>query len=196
MKITSAVIMLSISLCASLCCSGEDDYYAPTIDITNDTIITVENNQNTFAIDDFIVIDATIFDNQVTESGAIVELSNYDYGEINQSFYQHDLALYKYTNFGTVVKIPLLIEHLNVINGEIIINNTTISIRSFFDGAQYRSTFGIQLLEAGEYFIADAHNDLNSVEINGGDSNLGFVKIRSKIVNSNTDGRYEFTVTE
>lgn len=197
MKITSVIVLLSVSLCASLCCSEDDDYITPRLNIDNDTIITVQNNQNTFTVNDYLYINTTIFNSQVTNNGSNVQLSNYDYGEVNQSFYHSNLALYKRTNFGTVVKIPLLPEHISIITGDAILeNDSRITLRSYFDGAQYRSAFGIQLLEAGNYFIADAYSNSEQVLFNGGDYNLSYVTIASKIVNSNTNGEYEFTVTE
>jgi len=181
MKLTSVIILIGVSL-------------------SNDTIITIDNNQNAFSVNDFIFIDTTIFNDQISETGEIIQLSDYDYGEINQSFYISHLSLYKLTDFGTVVKIPLLEEHINVIDGEVTLgahtDGTTITVKSFFDGSQYRSKIGIQLLEAGNYYITDAFNNSGNVIITGGDYNLSYIRINSKIVNANNEGEYEFTVTE
>jgi len=50
------------------------------------------------------------------------------------------------------------------------------------------------LLEAGNYFISGSYNNIEPIYFNGGVYEKGNVIIRSKIVSSNENGLYQFTV--
>ncbi len=48
MKITGFALLVSLSLCAGLCCSGEDDYIYSNTVVNNDLVIQIENNTTNF----------------------------------------------------------------------------------------------------------------------------------------------------
>lgn len=201
MKILSSVIVLGVSLCASLCCSEPEDNFPETLNIENNSIISIENNQTEFPLNSTIYINTIIENQQTLVNGNTIVLSNFDYGEINQSHYNSALSLYKITDFGTIVKIPLLPENIEILEGDIILNNDEgsqdISFLSYYNGMQYKSKIGIQLQEAGNYFIASSqlHNNDKYCYLNGGDFNINYIQIKSKIIESNLEGKYLFTVT-
>ncbi|WP_452222033.1 hypothetical protein [Lacinutrix salivirga] len=200
MKILSSVVVLGVSLCAGLCCREPNDDYPETLRIENNTIISIEDNLTTFSLNETVVIETSIDIEQTTVNNAPIILLDYDYGEINQSHYSTSLSLYKVTDFGTTVKIPLLIENIEVIEGDVILNNDNgtqdITILSQFNGTEYRSKIGFKLLETGSYFIGASYNYSNTgyCYLNGGDYNISYIEIKSKIIGSNDDGNYQFIV--
>ena len=196
MKLFSLLFAITISLCASICCPPEDDYMDTTFYIDNDEIININNNE--FDVGDYIYIETNIANEQITESNEVIMLSNYDYAEVGQSQYSYSLSLYKQTEYGTSVKIPITFEYIDIVEGNTDINedyySSDIRIDSYFDGENYKSLIGIKLLEAGNYFISGSYNNIDSIYVNGGVYDKKLVVIRSKIVNSNENGLYEFTV--
>jgi len=198
MKAISIIYLMSVSLCASLCCPEEDDYFPATITIENDSLISIENNQIVYNVDDSIYIRTEIANQQETIEGSQVILSDYDYAEVNQSRMTLSMSLYKLTAFNTVVKIPLLEEHIEIIEGDVYFNGnqeiSDINILSIYNGEDYKSMIGIKLLEAGTYYIGASYGNNEFVCIEGGDYNTSWISIKSKIVNANQEGFFEFTV--
>jgi len=198
MKPLSFLVMVVISLCASLCCPEEDDIFANTEFFTNNDLINIDNNTSSFNVDDIIFIETYIDNNQTTTNGNSINLSDYTYSEIGQSRAFMNLILYKESGFDSVVEIPLNENVIEVVNGEVSINGEFIQISSLYDGTGFRSRFGIKLLEPGTYYLAGtgllSTSGDGTVVISIGVSELGFVNIDSSIVNSDTQGRYTFTV--
>ena len=196
MKITTAIVSLSVALCASLCCSGEDDYVSNNLNIENNTIIQVEDNQNIFAVGDAIVIETIIELSQTTTTGQEISLADYDYSEPESAF-RYYLALYKENAFGTISEIPLTNSNISSIEGNTTIENGYLFIEAFFTGVNYKNKVSITLAEEGTYYLAGSQfinsND-GKVNINGGIYELAFIDIHSQIVNSNQNGGFEFTV--
>lgn len=197
MKITSVIILVSISLCASLCCSGDDDYFAPEILIENNAIVQIENNQTEFNVNESITIETYISNAQTTINNQNIILSDFDYAEVNQSRYYYNLALYKLNGFGTVSQIPLTTDSITNFNGETLINGNYIEVISYFDGSGYKNKFTITLAESGTYYLAGL-NFLNAntgeFTIHGGIYEFGFINIKSTISNSNANAAYQFIV--
>jgi len=195
MKAISIIYLMSISLCASLCCPEEDDYFPVTITIENDFLIAIQNDQTEYALGDFIFIETIVDNQQQDTSDNPITLSDYDYAEIDQSRLEFGMSLYKLTGFDTLVKIPLLEEHLNIIEGTTELSQDNIGFYGVYNGVNYVNKTGIKLLEAGTYFIGASYsNNTNVVTLWGGDYNTSWISIKSKIVNANEDGFFEFTV--
>lgn len=198
MKPFSLILMLLFSLCASLCCPDEEDFNAITQYVNNDEIISIENNLTLFNVGDIIFIETEINNQQVTTDGLDILLSDCTYSEIGQSQAFYQLKLYKETAFNTVVEIPLNSESIEIIEGDVRLNNTLIEVISLYDGNNFKSKFGIRLLESGTFYISGPRLLFND---NDGKTNLqigvferGYVDICSKIINSDTEGKYVFTV--
>lgn len=198
MKPLSFLVMVVISLCASLCCQEEDDIFANTEFVTNNNLITVDNNASAFNVDDVIFIETSINNNQTTTNSDSINLSDFTYSEIGQSRAFMNLTLYRESGFGSVVEIPLNESAIEVIDGEVTTNGEFIQVSSLYDGSGFRSRFGIKLLESGTYYLAGtgllSSSGEGTITISIGVSELGFVNIDSSIVNSDTQGRYTFTV--
>ncbi|AUC81503.1 hypothetical protein [Lacinutrix sp. Bg11-31] len=199
MKITTAIISLSIAICASLCCPEEDDYIENNINIENDTIVQVQDNQNTYTVGEAIIIETNIGLNQTRTTGQEISLADYDYSE-PESFYSYSLALYKLNAFGSSSKIPLNISNINLIEGTTTIQNGVLFIEAAFNGNSYNNKVSITLSEAGSYYLSgdyysySQNNSPGELQIIGGVSEFAFVNIYSEIVEANPDGYFEFTV--
>ena len=116
MKPLSLLIMVVISLCASLCCPEEDDIFTNTEFVTNNGLIAVGNDESSFNVDDIIFIETSIENNQTTTNGNDINLSDLTYSEIGQSRAFMNLVLYKETGFGSIVEIPLNQNSIEIIN--------------------------------------------------------------------------------
>ena len=199
MKLLTAFTLFTVSLCAGLCCTPEDEYNNESFIIRNDSIISIQDNQSNFNIGDYIYIETTIDNQQQTVDDESIMLSDYDYGEVNQSGFRNNLSLYKITEYNTTVQIPLLNEHITAIEGDYYLdenyNSTTIHFENYFDGNQYKSIIGIKLLESGTFYLANSYEYGDTfVYIDGGTYENGYIQIKSKIVDSNEEGQYYFTV--
>lgn len=195
----SFIIMLSFSLCASLCCPGEDDL-GENFSVENNNLISIENNTNGFNINDIITIKTVISNEQTTLNGELINLSDLFYSDIlNESFLQHSLTLYKETGFGTLSKIAVTNQNIETTEGLIESFNDVLQVRNTYDATTntFRSKFSITLKEEGTFYISsDRFNfeDFRAITIYGGVVELGVVSITTSIANAEDNGGYKFVV--
>ncbi|MDO1500614.1 hypothetical protein Q2T40_10775 [Winogradskyella maritima] len=197
MKPFSILLMLTFSLCASLCCPGEEE--ATQFNISNDNLVQIENNATVFAVDDFLVIETIIPNNQTTVDGQTIQLSNLFYDDVlSESFLEHSLSLYLETQFGTRSPIQLTEEVVFADEGMVNLSNEIIRVLQGYDEASnsFRSRIRIQLKESGTLFLGGRGSfaQSNAIEIYGGIYELGFANISTTIRNANAQGLYEFVV--
>ncbi|MFD1061856.1 hypothetical protein ACFQ1Q_01260 [Winogradskyella litorisediminis] len=201
MKLSSLLFMVTISLCASLCCPEENDF-GPTIFIENENLIQVENSETTFNLNESIVIETTINNSQTTTSGETILLTDLFYNDsLEDAFLQFDVSLFKETGFGTLSPISLTQDAVTNDFGQVEVNSQFNLVRAFYDETthSFRSRFSINLRESGTFFLANSRfgfNDFTQVIISGGVYELGFVELRTSIENANAEGAYEFQVIE
>ncbi|MBT8244579.1 MAG: hypothetical protein HKP48_05875 [Winogradskyella sp.] len=199
MKPLSFFIMLSFSLCASLCCPGEDEPGA-SFSIENNGLITIDNNVSTFNLNDQITIHTVIPDEQITTDGQSLNISELFYNDVlNESFLQHSLTLYKETDFGTLSKIAVTNQDIEASEGIVESFGDIIQIRNFYDTDTntFRSKFSITLKETGTYYLSSNQfnfEDFRGISISGGIYELGFVTITTNILNTEENGGYIFVV--
>lgn len=201
MKIKYAILLILISSIGSSCFVPDDDEDYPSIQIENNEIIQIENNQNTFSVGESITVETNIAIEQVAItmdgvfSNQTVNLTDYDYAEVGQSYYESELVLSKLIMFNgnsSTVAIPLtdaFITNMEGITETSELYNRNLKVKSIFNGTSYKNKFSIILPEAGTYFLST-----NPYRLTGGERPIGYVSIRSKIINSNAAGQYEFTV--
>lgn len=195
----SFYLMLSFSLCASLCCPGEDDL-GENFSVENKNLISIENNANGFNINDQITIETVISNEQTTIDSQLINLSDLFYSDIlNESFLQHSLTLYKETGFGTLSKIAVTNQNIETTEGRIESFNDILQVRNTYDANTntFRSKFSITLKEEGTFYISsDRFNfeDLGAITIYGGVVELGVVSITTSIDNAEDNGGYKFVV--
>lgn len=197
MKILKFIsFFILITLCHTNTQCEDDDNFPNNIYIDNDTIIQVEDNQNTYTVGDAIVIETNILLSQTTTSNQEISLADYDYSE-PESAYRYHLSLYKLNAFGTLSKIPLTDSSITVIEGNTTVENGSMFIEAFFNGTSYINKASITLPETGTFYLAGKRflqNSDGKLEILGGVSEFAFVNISSAIVGANTQGGFEFTV--
>lgn len=200
MKLFSLITLTCISLCAGLCCPEEDEIDYQQIDIDNDSIISIENNKNTFNVNDRIFINTTIKNEQLTQDNESVVLSDYLKSDESNNFY-HTLVLFRETSFGTLSKIPLNEDNIEVTSGSVALNEAYIQITNLFNGDSYTSNFSIRLLETGTFYLANSTfdgNNIGRVYLYGSCYNNNStinINIISSIINSEANGAYKFTVS-
>ena len=200
MKPFSIILMLSFSLCASLCCPGEDDSPAVNYNVEKENLIRVEDNANSFNLNEQIIIETTIPNQVTTLDGITINISDLFYSDIlEDSFLQHRLTLFKETGFGTLSKIAVTNADIEASEGNTQSFNDIIEIQSVYDSGTntFRNKFSITLKESGTFYLSHSRfdfDDFRSIEISGGIYELGFVTITSNITNANSDGGYTFTV--
>ena len=182
-----------------MCCPEEDDPIR--ISIENDSIISVANNQNTFALNDTLIIETTIENSQVSTDNQHITLTSYFYLDSPESiFLTHNLQLYKESNFGTMVSIPLSSENMEVYEGRVFTNDNTrfpnIEIRSpYTNQTAFKNKFGIHLKESGVFYLSSTRlTNGGVISISGGVYEKGLITINTHIINANTDGLYRFVV--
>ncbi|MGB5420175.1 hypothetical protein, partial [Algibacter sp.] len=116
MKIFSVLALTTISLCAGLCCSGEDDNDYQSFEVQNDTIISIENDETVFQLNDTIFINTLIKNSQTTVDNEIIILS--DFLDLDADpFLYNTLILYKKTSFGTLAKIAVTNSNIIILDG-------------------------------------------------------------------------------
>ena len=198
MKITSFLIMITFSLCASLCgCPTEEIY--EQINILNNNIIKIENNQNTFKLGDKLNLTISIDNQQVTTNNKTILLSDYisTTNSEKATIYNY-FILYKKTDFNTFAKIPITNDVIEVLNGTVTTSNEYIQVKSFLKDDKFVSEFRISLLESGTFYLSG--NNFYDPDINGktyfnvNSTPNTNISLLSNIINSDEKNLYKFTV--
>ncbi len=194
------ILPLNLLLCASFCCP-EDDDVTNHISIENNSIISIENNANTFTIDDTIYIVTTIENVQTTTDNQNVVLSDYFYLDLLETVVLgYNLNLYKDSGFGNKIAIPIDQEFIEILEGNVITDTSlsfpNLAITSVFNGTHFENKFGIQLKESGIFYLSKSQIGNNTIPLTifGGDYNKGLIDISTKIINADDDGFYKFIV--
>lgn len=200
MKITSIIVLLSISLCASLCCSEEEDIpntNGTNYNLVNDNIIQVEANVSTINAGETIYIETTINTIQTNQNNEEIDLTNL-FPEDTKMGYQ--LVLYTVSTMGNMSSVGLGNESLVVLEGETVVDVDPdfnfVNVLSTLNSNEYRNKFGITIQEPGTYWLGARffHNNNGRISINNASDTTNRIWIQSAIVNSNIEGLYEFTV--
>ncbi|RZT00120.1 hypothetical protein [Aquimarina brevivitae] len=150
MKVALVSFFTAIALTTCDTSENADVYY-----VTNNDIITVENETTEFALDESIYVITTVNDQQTTTNEKNITLSEFTYGEDFENFY-HTLALYKKTGFGTLSKINLTENAIEVLEGEVSVSQGNLFVQNFYRDSAFRSKIGIKLLESGDYVLSSA----------------------------------------
>lgn len=200
MKLSSFITMLSFSLCATLCCPEDEE--TRTIFVENENLIRIQNNQNIFNLNDNIVIETEISNNQISGINEDIQLTDFFYNDdLESSFLQYTLTLYKQTGFGTLSKITVTNQDIITESGAIEPNGQNIEVKNFYDEStnSFKSRFSINLQESGTFFLSNTRlifDDSRQIRISGGIYELGYIEITTSIQNANTEGAYMFEVIE
>ncbi|WP_396601245.1 hypothetical protein [Algibacter sp. R77976] len=195
MKIFSTLILITISLCAGLCCPEEDDYNYEYFEVLNDTIISIENDETVFQLNDTIFINTLIKNSQTTVDNETIILSDLLDLDADPILY-NNLILYKETSFGTLAKIAVTNSNIIILDG--LADNTydeLIEVKNMYNSVNFSSKFGIKLLETGTYYLGTPNLDYSErVNITGSSGYDRQINIQSKIIDSDENGAYKFIV--
>ncbi|MDG1730430.1 MAG: hypothetical protein P8K68_01245 [Algibacter sp.] len=195
MKIFNTLILITISLCAGLCCPPEEEYDYQSIEIKNNNLVQIENDKTTFQLNDTIYVNTIIDNNQITVDNKNIILSDFLNLDTDPYLY-FNLTLYKKTRFGTLSKIAVTNSNIVVLNG--LAKNSydeIIEVKNEYDSVNFTSKFGIKLLESGTYYLAPPNFDYSEyLYINGISRDYDQITIFSKIKKSEDTGAYKFFV--
>ena len=191
------IFLASIFLPLSSCVPPEEIFHE-AYSIENNAIISIENNQNTFHIDDTIIIETVIENSQTTTNNQSINLTDSFYADTPESIRLYNtLYLFKESNFGRPVSVHIKNEYLEVMDGEAETNaNPGINIVNIYNGTVFKSKFGIQLKEKGTYYLSGSYiiKQKSYTQFTGGVYQLGTIEINSTIINADATGLYKFTV--
>lgn len=195
MKVTSVIVLTSIALCAGFCCPEEDDYHSIYYTIENDALLSVEDNTTTISLGDTIYFETAISDMQSTISNEAISIS--DFIPNNESL-SYSLLMYKLNSYGNLDRLTLNENSITPIEGSVLViedpNNPYLQLQTVFTENTYKNKFGLTVLETGTYYIGGDYNAYNGKISIYSYNEFGSVTINTKIVNSNPEGLYTFTV--
>ncbi len=198
MKLLSALILTTVSLCAGLCCSPEDEYNE--IRIINNDVITIENNKTEYNLGDKIYIEITINNAQTSTENEDLLLTNYIDILDNSSYIESLLSLYKETNYGSFAKIPINNDNIEILEGHAETYYDDIFVSCNLKNNTFVCAFGITLLESGNFFLSGNYskyyNEEKDIYFSMITNSTTYISMTSKIVNSNKDGEFHFIVNE
>lgn len=180
----------SIFLCASLCCSVEDDFDYDYYQFEIDNLIFIDENETSFTSGDTIWINTEIPAELTDVMGDSYNLNTLT--EQTELSY-HTLTLYERTGFVNPAVISLSESEIIVEEGLVNLSNEFITVNPIFNGSVYSSRFGVVLNATGEYYFASFY-DTNKNEIYLDSNNNTQVYIETTINESNTNNQYEFLV--
>jgi len=186
MKIFSALILITISLCAGLCCPEEKGF--DNIFIENNDIIKINGNKNTFNVGDKIYISVTINPLQTSSNNKMINLLDLINFTNDSVPIYNSFSYKKETKYNTLSNIIINETDLEVLSGEISLNNEFIEIYSLnHNSNNFICEFGITLLETGVFYLSSS-----SFYVDGLSNTT--ISIASKIKNSDINNRYRFEV--
>lgn len=192
------LLFVFLLLCVTYACEEPDNNIAEPLLVINNDIISVENNQTNFAIGETVYLDILIENNQTTIDEEILQLTEFTDSEIEESSVSAELKVFKETSLNTLTEIVFSDDDIEVVDGGVLINNTTIESISLYDGTNFTCRFGLTLPGPGTYFISGPFllfpDKSGTVIFDVGSNDSGALTLGSKIINSNADGAYELTV--
>ncbi|TYC14177.1 hypothetical protein ES677_06440 [Bizionia gelidisalsuginis] len=195
MKITSAILLTTIALCAGLCCPEEDDYNGHNYTVENDALLSVEGNVSTLNLGDTLYFETAISDTQSTTTNENISIS--DFTQSGEPI-TYSLLVYKLNSYGNFDRITLNDDSITTIEGSVFVvedpNNPYLQLKTVLTENTYKNKFGVTVLEAGTYYIGGDFNTYNGKIGIYTTNEFGTLNITTKIVNSNTEGRYIFTI--
>lgn len=192
------LLFVFLLLCVSFACEEPDNNIVEPLLVINNDIISVENNQTNFAIGETVYLDILIENDQTTVDNEVLQLTEFTNSEIGESFVSAEFKIFEETSIDTLSEIVLSDEDIEVVDGDVRINNNSIETISIYDGTNFTCRFGLTLPGPGTYFISGPFllfpDKSGTVIFEVGSNDSGALTLGSKIVNSNADGAYEITV--
>ena len=187
------LLLISVNSC------GNDEFSTDKFIVEKDAIISVENNTEIFNLNDTVFIETTVENQQTATNNENITLNTLFFQDLPETIkLRHNINLYKVSEFGELIAIPINDEFIDIVEGDVITNigfAPSIQVISTYNGTNFKSKFGIQLKERGTFFLSSERiRDNGLIRITGGSADKGFVEILTSIKNADVDGMYKIVV--
>ncbi len=196
-KITCCLFFIVIFINS---CSHSNDfkYY----EIENEEVVFIDNNQSSYEVGDTLWLNINIESKQngkIAEQNEIIsdrEIDIFNLTKATETFFGFSVFQINEENFSELALDPdNVIEEMGRLNVGSSEDTSLLGVAPYSDG-KYQLHVGIPLENAGNYFLANSGNGLGRSRLtfnptNGAGINVNFI---TKIRNSDSDGRFYFTV--
>jgi len=192
-KITIYLFFIAIFITS---CSDSNDY--EYYDIENQEVVFIDNNQSSYEVGDILWFNMNIASKQ-NEKSTVKEINIFNLTRATETFFGFSVFQVNDEDFSPLAfdqdNIIEEIGKLNVVFYEEPENTKLLGVAPYSDG-NYLLRIGIPLEKAGNYFLAndgvgEGKQGLTFNPTNGKNIQLNFI---TKISNSDSDGRFYFTV--
>lgn len=193
LKIAFNLILITIFFTS---CSNSDD--SEFYNLENREVVYVDDDKVTYEVGDTLWFNMKVESKQ-NDDKSDKEIDIYDLTKALETFYGFSVFLIEDDNFSPVTfKQENLVEEIGRLNltvNAVPEDSELLGVAIYSDGS-YKLRGGIKLDKVGNYFIANAGLGLGEQILtfnpaNGKDVQINF---HTKIKNSDTDGRFYFTV--
>ncbi|MDJ0644764.1 MAG: hypothetical protein QNJ57_02170 [Flavobacteriaceae bacterium] len=191
------LVLVLIPLLSAFQC--EEDEFTPDYRIENANLVEIRDNKSAFAVGDYLFIETTIDNSQITTDSRSISLKDFMNGDPLVLYYS--LVLYRLDSENE--EVPIFIESVQAPDGmiEYSSENPFFNILSFYNGSNdnFTSSLGIKLSEPGVYalkpdvIIGNGNKHAILFTLNGS-ATQGSLELTTSIANSDEDGIYRFVV--
>lgn len=195
MKLTFFTFFTALALMSCESSDNDPDQYL----ISTDAVIKIENNETDFSVGETIFIETNILNQQTTDDGQEILLSDFIAQGISPNSYSYSLAMFKIDVNENLSRVTLTEDIIEIIEGEAEINNGHLIIKSFLKESAFYSKIGIKLSQPGTNLLSSKFYESNPEEdtiiISSGSPELGYVGIKTYLSNIEGENAYKFKVT-
>ena len=192
-KITTYLFFISIFITS---CSDSNDfqYY----DIENQEVVFIDNNQSSYEVGDILWFNMNIESKQ-NEKSTDKEINIFNLTEATETFFSFSVFQINDEDFSPVAfnqdNIIEEIGKLNIGFNEEPQNTRLLGVAPYSDG-NYVLRIGIPLENTGNYFLANdgVGSGKQGLTFNSNNGENKQINFTTKISNSDSDGRFYFTV--
>lgn len=189
MKITTLLYSL-IYLCAWVCGCGDDDSDFINYTSVIPDLITIQDNQAQFQVNDTIYFTVQVPKNLTTIENENIDILEVTDTEIGYSYF----SLFKQTNFDNPSPVLLSDNEIFSTSGLVSIFDETLSIELNLQDEEYAATIGIVLKEEGDYFFGKTSNSSPNLYITFSGQEFTSVTVKTSFLGGNEENQYTFSV--
>ena len=190
MKIATLLFSF-ILLCASICCSPEEDFNYEYYNYEVPNLITIQNETTSLEVGDTLWIKTSVPLKIQNSSGSDVNISEL-VGGSGLAYVQ--FSVLQQSNFDIPLPIRLSDNEIIVQTGEAQTYNDQLSATAELDGEFFESLLGVKLKNRGSFYLSsDVYNNgIPTIYLNTRNGNS--VNIATTIVGADGDNKFHFTV--
>ena len=195
MKLTFFTFFTVLTLISCESADNDTDVYL----ISTDSVINIENDETDFSVGETIFIETNILNQQTTDDGQAIQLSDFIAQGISPNSYSYSLAMFKIDEYENLSRVTLTEDSIEIIEGEAEINDGYLIIKSYLKESAFYSKIGIKLSQPETNLLSSKFYESNPEEdaiiISSGSPELGYVGIKTYLSNIEGKNAYKFTVT-